>query len=83
MLMATLARRVNNYKATFYSIGIVNYASNSIIYDCNNCKKRVVVQNKSNLLLKISLFYTQTLQLFTINKIKLNRKLFTRANLNF
>jgi len=29
------------------------------------------------------LFYTQTLQLFTINKIKLNWKLFTRANLNF
>ncbi len=34
-------------------------------------KKKVVVQNKSNLLLKINLYDTQTLKLFTI-KTKLN-----------
>jgi hypothetical protein len=37
----------------------------------NLCNNRVLVQNKSNLLLKIILYNTRTLQLFIINIINL------------
>ncbi len=43
-------------------------------------KKRVCVQNKSNLLLNIILYNTGTLQLFTINIINLKRKIYTKDN---
>ncbi len=48
-----------------------------------DCKKRVVVQNKSNLLLKIILFNTGSLQIFTIDVIEMYWKLFTKDNKKF
>ncbi len=45
-----------------------------------DCKERVVVQNKLNLLLNIILYNTLTLQLFTMNIIKMNWELFTKDN---
>ncbi len=38
-------------------------------WPCKKYKKRVLDQNKSSLLLKIILYNTQALQLFSINKV--------------
>ncbi len=82
------------YSETFSFIRICNmlggaaHSGNRLVHSSlqiyahtrNYIKKRVLVQNKSNLLLNIIFYNTGTLQLFIINIINLKRKIYTKDN---